>query len=198
MTSPVRSASVSRATGETDIALALTLDGSGKTDVKTGFGMLDHMTTLMAFWASFDLSLRCEGDLHIDAHHCVEDVGLCLGSALLEALGDKKGILRVGSGSVPMDEALTTVHLDLSGRPWLVWRGFEQVPPVIAREEKDLWREFYKALSSAGKFNLHIDFLYGQNGHHMLESAAKSAGVALGQAVARKGFQLRSTKGELD
>lgn len=188
----------SRKSNETDISLKLVLDGSGKTSINTGFGMLDHMLTLTFFWANMDLELTCKGDLHIDAHHSAEDVGLVLGAALLEALGDRKGIARVGYGRVPMDEALAEVTLDLSGRPWLEWRGDELLPPVLAGEERDLWREFYKAVATSARMNLHVEFRYGRNGHHLLESAAKGLGLALAQAVAVSGSNIRSTKGGLD
>ena len=187
-----------RKSNETDISLKLDLDGSGKTSISTGFGMLDHMLTLTMFWANMDLELTCKGDLHIDAHHSAEDVGIVLGTALLEALGDRKGIARVGYGRVPMDEALAEVTLDLSGRPWLEWRGDELLPPVLAGEERDLWREFYKAVATSARMNLHIEFRYGKNGHHLLESAAKGLGLALAQAVAVSGSNIRSTKGGLD
>lgn len=193
-----RSSDIQRKTAETDIYLELSIDEPGEIAVKTGFGMLDHMLSLIAFWAGFSLSVNCRGDLEVDAHHTVEDVGLCLGYSLLACIGDRKGIERAGYGRVPMDDALAEATVDLSGRPWLEWRNDMLLPPVIAREEKDIWREFYKAFCSAGRFNLHIDFLYGKNGHHLLESAAKSCGVALRRAVAITGNYLRSTKGELD
>lgn len=201
MTSPLlppRTASRSRRSAETAIELELRLDGSGKTDIQTGFGLLDHMLTLTFFWAGMDLTLRCKGDLHIDAHHSAEDVGIVLGQAVLEALGDRKGIERVGFGRVPMDEALTEVTLDLSGRAWLEWRGDELLPPVMGGEEKDLWREYYKAFAGSARCNLHVSFLYGKNGHHLLESVAKGLGLALRQAVARTSATVRSTKGGLD
>lgn len=193
-----RSATYRRSSAETIIELRLTLDGSGQTTISTGFGMLDHMLTLMAFWAEMDLELVCKGDLHVDAHHTAEDIGICLGAALLEALGDRAGIARVGYGRVPMDEALADVTTDLSGRPWLEWRGDELLPPVIAGEEKDLWREFYKAFASGARCNIHVSFHYGKNGHHLLESAAKGLGLALAQAIRRRGSAIRSTKGGLD
>ena len=193
-----RMAEISRSTGETRISLALCLDGESRAAIATGFGMLDHMLALLTFWAGFDLSLRCEGDLHIDTHHTVEDVGICLGQAMLQALGDRKGIVRAAWARVPMDEALAEVAVDLSGRPWLEWRGDELLPPVIAREERDVWREFYKAFTSAGRFNAHIEFRYGKNGHHLLESAAKGMGMALRDAVWRTGSVVPSTKGSLD
>ena len=193
-----RSASITRTTSETDITLRLVLDGAGEVRVETGFGMLDHMLTLMAFWGGFDLHVTCKGDLHIDAHHTAEDVALCLGQALAEALGDRKGINRVGSARVPMDEALADVTLDISGRPWLEWRGDEILPPVMAGEESDLWREHYKAFASAARMNLHVSFLYGKNGHHLLESASKGIGLALRQAVRCDRQTVLSTKGSLD
>lgn len=193
-----RTAHVARRTNETDISLSLTLEGGGKTDIHTGWGLLDHMLTLAVFWAGFDLTLTCAGDMHIDAHHSAEDVGICLGQALAEALGDRKGIARVGQGRVPMDEALSDVVVDISGRPWLEWRGDDLLPPVLAGEERDLWREFYKAFATGARMNLHVSFLYGKNGHHLLESAAKGLGLALAQAVCRKGQHIRSTKGGLD
>lgn len=193
-----RTSTQERKSAETDIRLTLNIDGLGKTDVKTGFGMLDHMLTLTAFWAGMDLYLVCEGDMEVDAHHTTEDVGLLFGKALLEALGDKAGIARVGYGRVPMDEALAEVTVDLSGRPWLEWRGGELLPPVLAGEEKDLWREFYKAVASSARCNAHVEFRSGQNGHHLLESAAKGLGLALAQAVRRNGTTIRSTKGGLD
>ena len=195
---PCRSAAVKRSTGETSVRLELSLDGSGKAVVSSGFGMLDHMLTLTTFWASFDLTLVCTGDMHVDAHHTAEDVALCLGKALREALADRRGIARVGWARVPMDEALADVTVDMSGRPWLEYRGDDILPPVIAGEEKDLWREFYKGLASAAQCNLHISYQYGKNGHHLLESAAKGLGLALAQAVRRNTDRTPSTKGSLD
>ncbi len=193
-----RSAHVSRATRETNITLDLVLDGSGRADIATGVGFADHMLELLAFWGGFDLTVSCHGDVHVDAHHTLEDVGLCLGQALLQALGDRTGIARVGWARVPMDEALADVAVDLSGRPYLVWQGDQLLPPTIASEEKDVWREFCKSFAFAGRFNLHVHFLYGQNGHHLLESAFKGLGLGLKQAVARVRQGASSTKGSLD
>lgn len=193
-----RRADFSRRTAETEVRASLALDGTGQTEIRSGIGLLDHLLALTMFWADMDLKLNCKGDLEVDAHHSAEDTGLALGTALREALGDKAGIARVGNGRVPMDEALADVALDLSGRPWLEWRGDELLPPVIAGEEKDLWREFYKSLASAARCNLHISFVYGKNGHHLLESAAKGLGLALCQAVRLRGTNIRSTKGGLD
>lgn len=187
-----------RESAETRVSLVLNLDGQGKTSIKTGIGLLNHMLALSAFWAGMDLQIVCGGDLAVDAHHSAEDVGLTLGRALLDALGGRSGIARVGYGRVPMDEALSEVTLDLSGRPWLEWRGDDLLPLTLAGEEKDLWREFYKAFASSARCNLHVAFLYGKNGHHLLESAAKGLGLALGQAVRLQGTTIRSTKGGLD
>ncbi|MCX4309495.1 MAG: imidazoleglycerol-phosphate dehydratase HisB [Desulfovibrio sp.] len=193
-----RKTSLQRHSNETQIDVRLNLDGNGEARVITGFGMLDHMLELMAFWGNLDLEIQCNGDIHIDAHHTVEDCGLVFGSCILEALGDKRGIARSAFARVPMDEALAEVTVDLSGRPWLAWRGDELLPPVIAHEEKDVWREFYKAIASSARCNLHIDFLYGKNGHHLLESAAKGFGLALKKAVAIEDGKIKSTKGVLD
>ncbi len=187
-----------RKSSETEIKICLNLDGTGKTDIHSGVGMFDHMLTLLSFWAGFDLDLICKGDLAIDAHHTMEDCGLVLGAAFREALGDRKGIMRAASASVPMDEAMAWVSLDLSGRSWLVWRNDKLLPPVLAGEEKDVWREFYKAFSAEGRFNLHISFLYGKNGHHLLESAAKGCGMALGEAIRQNWQGIKSTKGSFD
>lgn len=192
-----RTARYDRATKETRIEVALDLDGTGKADVATGVGFADHMLTLFAFWARVDLTLTCQGDLEIDAHHSLEDVGLCLGQALADALGDKRGIARIGLARVPMDEALTEVVIDISGRPYLVYED-GPVPALIAGQEKDVWREFFKSVAQRAGLNLHINFLYGRNGHHLLESAFKGFGLALGQAAARTRDGVPSTKGSLD
>lgn len=197
-TLPIRKASRQRKSNETSVEAALVLDGSGQNQISTGFGMLDHMLDLIAFWARMDLKISCKGDLQVDAHHTVEDAALVLGGAFSEALGDRAGIERAGFARVPMDEAIAMVSLDISGRPWLEWRGDELLPPIIAGEEKDVWREFYKAFASASRMNLHIMFEYGKNGHHLLESAAKGVGVALRRAISRSGKLIPSTKGGLD
>ena len=193
-----RGASLTRTSKETEISLSLNLDGTGHADIASGIGLLDHLLALTAFWAGFDLKLSCTGDTHIDGHHSAEDIGLVLGQALREALGERKGIARVGHARVPMDEALVDVCLDISGRPWLEWRGDELLPRAAAGEERDLWREHYKAFAFSAHMNLHIQFLYGKNGHHLLESAAKGLGIALSQAVRQSGDRVRSTKGRLD
>lgn len=193
-----RCATAERCSKETKIEVSLCLDGEGRIDVATGFGMLDHMLTLIFFWAGMDLTLRCKGDLEVDAHHTVEDCAMVIGEAMQKALGDRAGIARVGYGRVPMDEALAEVTVDISGRPYTVWLGDDILPPVMAGEERDVWREWYKTLANTVRMNLHVSFLYGKNGHHLLESAAKGLGLALSQAVAKSGTAIRSTKGNLD
>jgi Imidazoleglycerol-phosphate dehydratase len=193
-----RKATIARETKETRIRIELCLDGESRVQVSTGYGMADHMLTLFAFWAGFDLTLTCEGDLQIDAHHTVEDIGLCLGQALDQALGDRHGIARTAFAKVPMDEALAEVCIDLSGRPYLVLNGQELLPAVIAGEERDLWREFFKSFAAGAGMNLHISFVYGQNGHHLLESAFKGMGLAVRNSVALTRTTLLSTKGSID
>lgn len=193
-----RRAEIRRTSRETDISLSLCLDSTLPSEIVTGFGLLDHMLTLTAFWGGMHLKVRCTGDMHIDAHHSAEDTALCLGQALRQAIGDGTGIARVGYGRVPMDEALAEVTMDISGRPWLEWRGDEVLPPVLGGQERDIWREFYKTFAATARCNLHISFLYGKNGHHLLESVAKGLGLALAQAVQISGNTVRSTKGGLD
>ena len=193
-----REATILRETAETRIEVTVNLDGAGRADVACGIGFFDHMLCAFARHGRFDLKVSVRGDLHVDGHHTVEDTGIVLGRALAEALGEKAGIERFGSAFVPMDEALAEVTLDISGRPWLEWRGDELLPPVLAGEERDVWREFYKSFAAAARMNVHVAFLYGRNGHHLLESAAKGLGLALAQAASLTGNVVRSTKGSLD
>lgn len=192
-----RLATIARTTKETDIRAELRLEGAGACSIDTGLGFADHMLTLMTFWAGFDLTLSCKGDLEVDAHHSLEDIGLCLGQVLAEALGDKAGIARVASAKVPMDEALAEVVVDLSGRPYLVYDD-TLLPAQIAGEEKDVWREFFKSLAQRAGMNLHIRYEYGKNGHHLLEAAFKALGLALRQAVQVCRTGAPSTKGSVD
>lgn len=192
-----RMATIARTTKETDIRAELRLEGAGVCSIETGMGFADHMLTLMTFWAGFDLTLSCKGDLEVDAHHSLEDIGLCLGQVLAEALGDKAGIARVASAKVPMDEALAEVVVDLSGRPYLVYDD-ALLPAQIAGEEKDVWREFFKSLAQRAGMNLHIRYEYGKNGHHLLEAAFKALGLALRQAVQVCRTGAPSTKGSVD
>ncbi|WP_027180511.1 imidazoleglycerol-phosphate dehydratase HisB [Maridesulfovibrio bastinii] len=192
-----RTASISRTTKETDIAISLCLDGNGEVEISTGIGFADHMLTLMSFWAGFDLQLTCKGDLEIDSHHTLEDIALVLGQTLLEAMGDRKGINRIGFAKVPMDESLVEVVIDLSGRAYLVYDD-ELLPSIIAGDEKDVWREFFKSLAFKAGMNLHINYEYGRNGHHLLEAAFKALGLALRNALSVERQGVTSTKGSLD
>ena len=192
-----RNASVKRSTSETAIALTLSLDGGGKYDIATGIGFFDHMLTHIARHGGLDLMVHATGDLHVDEHHLVEDVGICLGRALVEALGDKRGIERFGSAFVSMDESLARTVIDLSGRSSLV------VLAQFTRESingfpLELIREFFQAVSNEGKMNIHIALLYGVNAHHQAEAIFKSFGRALRMATTASGDEsIPSTKGVL-
>ena len=177
-----RIAKIERITRETNIKLDLNLDGSGKADVKTGIGFLDHMLDLWAFHGLFNLKLTCKGDLEIDAHHTTEDIALALGSALDEAVGEKKGIVRYGYSYLPMDEALLRVVLDLSGRPEFVFSG-EFAQSSIGHLDTQMIRHFFKSLAISSKMTLHMSILYGINDHHKCEGLFKALGRALRQAV---------------
>jgi imidazoleglycerol-phosphate dehydratase len=195
----MRSASVTRKTKETDITVELLLDGAGKADIHTGVGFFDHMLDQIARHSLIDLTVRAKGDLHIDQHHTVEDVGIALGQALTKALGDKRGIARYAHCLMPMDEALTRVALDLSGRPFLVFNvSFPSAK--IGAFDAQLVREFFQALAVHGQMTLHIETLYGANSHHIAESCFKGTARALGVAVAidpRQAERIPSTKGAL-
>jgi imidazoleglycerol-phosphate dehydratase len=193
-----RTATVRRTTAETDIALTLNLDGSGRADVSTGVGFFDHMLTHLARHGLFDLTLACKGDLHIDAHHTVEDVGICIGMALAQALGDKAGVRRYGDATVPMDEAMVTAAVDLSGRPFLVWKA--DVPTeLLGTFSSQLAEEFWRAVSSAGRLTLHVVLHHGKNTHHVVETIFKATARALRAAVEPdpRGSGIPSTKGVL-
>jgi imidazoleglycerol-phosphate dehydratase len=177
-----RTASIRRETGETRIALSLNLDGSGSARVATGIGFFDHMLTLLAKHSLIDLTVEAAGDLHVDPHHTVEDVGICYGQALAQALGDKAGIRRYGSMTLPMDEVLVTAAIDLSGRSFCVWRA--EVPTeILGTFNAPLAEEFWRAVSSNGAFNLHVLCHYGRNTHHLVEGIFKATARALRQAV---------------
>jgi len=177
-----RTARVRRETGETRIDLAIDLDGTGRADVATGVGFFDHMLTLLAKHSLVDLTVKAEGDLHVDAHHTVEDVGICYGQALAQALGNKAGIRRYGCATLPMDETLVTVAVDLSGRPFCVWSA-EVAAETLGTFNAPLAEEFWRAVSSAGAFNLHVVLHYGRNTHHVIEGIFKATARALRQAV---------------
>ena len=193
-----RTASIQRQTTETNIALAVNLDGTGKSAIATGVGFFDHMLTLLAKHGLMDLEIQAQGDLHIDAHHTVEDVGICLGRALTQALGDKAGIRRYGSATVPMDETLVTSALDLSGRAFCVWNA-EVLPETLGTFNAPLAEEFWRAVSGSGTFNLHVICHHGKNTHHIIEGIFKATARALRQAVELdpRGAGIPSTKGVL-
>ncbi|MDB2422286.1 imidazoleglycerol-phosphate dehydratase HisB [Paracoccaceae bacterium] len=195
----MRTAKITRTTAETQITIDLNLDGTGTYDNQTGVGFFDHMLDQLARHAMFDLTVRAKGDHHIDDHHTVEDTGIALGQALVQAVGDKKGIQRYGSCLLPMDDALVRCALDLSARPYLVW-GIDLPTERIGIFDCELLREFFQALSAHGGITLHLDQLHGLNSHHIAEAAFKSVARALRAAVAidpRAEGQLPSTKGAL-
>ncbi len=196
----LRSAAITRNTKETAISASIVLDGNGGGTIETGVGFFDHMLEQLAKHGLFDLDIAVKGDLHIDAHHTVEDTGIALGQAIKQALGDKKGIRRYGHAYVAMDESLSRVALDLSNRPYLVWRVNFTVDRLGEQMETELFREFFHALAQAAGITLHIENLYGENNHHMIESVFKAFAKALRMAVEidpRAADQLPSTKGAL-
>ena len=177
-----RTAHIHRETSETKIDLTLDLDGSGQASIDTGVGFFDHMLTLLTRHSLIDLTVQAKGDLHVDAHHTVEDVGICYGKALAQALGDKAGIRRYGDATVPMDETLVTAAIDLSGRPCCVWCA--EVPnEMLGAFNAALGEEFWRAVSSHGALALHIVCHYGRNTHHIIEGIFKAAARALRQAI---------------
>ena len=195
---PSRSATVARTTAETDVSVDLKLDGNGTYDTQTGVGFLDHMLDLFAKHGGFDLTVRCDGDLHVDDHHTVEDVGIALGQAVQQALGDKAHIARYGHAYVPMDEALARAVIDLSGRFYL------QMTADFTREQvgdlsTEMVRHFWYSFAEHARCNLHIDVLRGQNAHHIIEAIFKATARALRSAVRRDPAQAKmpSTKGSL-
>lgn len=190
-----RTALITRETKETKMTLELTLEG-GTVAVDTGIGFFDHMLTALAFYAGFGLKLKAVGDLYVDGHHTVEDVGICLGLALKEALGEKKGIARFGTAFVPMDEALCRTVLDISNRPFWVYEA-PMPQPMIGSYDSCLTEEFMRAFSVNSGITLHIACLYGGNAHHITEAIFKSLGMALKSAVLVTGGGVTSTKGVL-
>lgn len=192
----MRQAEIHRKTGETDIAISLVIDGKGRFEGTTGIGFFDHMMNLLACHSGMDISLSCRGDLEVDNHHTIEDLGIALGTVFLKALGDKKGIRRYGAFFCPMDETLSRIVLDLSGRPYFV---YDVKIPVerIGTFETEITREFFLAFAMHGMMNLHMACLYGENGHHIVESLFKGLGHALKEAVTVEGGRVLSTKGVL-
>ncbi len=195
----MRSAKVERKTNETDIAVSVNLDGSGTYDVETGIGFLDHMLDQLSKHSLIDIRLRARGDLHIDFHHTAEDVGIALGEAIKRALGDKKGIRRYASSDLVMDGTLTRVALDVSGRPFLVWKVvFDR--DKVGEMDTELFREWFQAFAMNAGITLHVENLYGDNNHHIAESAFKALARALREAVEidpRASDRIPSTKGSL-
>lgn len=195
----MRTATVQRTTKETDIAIAVNLDGTGEYSVSTGIGFLDHMVEQLSRHSLIDIAMTVKGDLHIDQHHTVEDSALALGEAVAKALGDKRGIARYGEAHSPMDETLTRCALDISGRPYCVYKsGFSQ--PRLGEMDTELFPHWFASFAQTAGITLHLETLYGENNHHIAESSYKALARALRQAVAidpRKGDAIPSTKGVL-
>ncbi len=196
MGEPARTADAHRVTGETDVRVRIDLDGSGDAEIATGIGFLDHMLALLARHGRMDLLVRAAGDTAVDDHHTTEDVGIVLGGAIAEALGDKRGVARYGSAYVPMDEALVRTAIDLSGRPFFVY-----AVPVpygkVGTFDTELVEHFFRSLAYAGRVTLHMDLIRGENTHHIIEGAFKSFAVALHRASRVVHTDLPSTKGTL-
>ncbi len=195
----MRQAKIERNTRETQISVAVGLDGTGKYDVSTGIGFLDHMLEQLSRHSLIDLSVRAKGDLHIDFHHTTEDTGIAIGQAVAEALGERTGIARYGSALIPMDETLTRVALDCSNRPWLVW-NVEFTRPKLGDFDTELFREWFQAFAQNAGLTLHVECHYGTNNHHIVESCYKGLARALRQAIEidpRQADAVPSTKGVL-
>ena len=195
----MRQASTERKTKETQITVTVNLDGTGKYDVRTGLGFLDHMLEQLSRHSLMDLMLKANGDLHIDGHHTTEDSGITIGQAVADALGDRRGIERYGSALIPMDETLSRVAIDLSGRPYLIWK-VEFSKPKLGEMDTELFREWFQAFAFAAGATLHVENLYGENNHHIIESCYKGLARALRQAITpdpRKEGEIPSTKGTL-
>jgi imidazoleglycerol-phosphate dehydratase len=195
----MRTATVQRTTKETDIAITVNLDGTGDYSVSTGIGLLDHMVEQLSRHSLIDISMTVKGDLHIDQHHTVEDSALAFGEAVAKALGDKRGIARYGEAHAPMDETLTRCVIDISGRPYCVWKsGFSQ--PRLGEMDTELFPHWFASFAQTAGITLHLETLYGENNHHIAESSYKALARALRQAVEidpRKGDAIPSTKGVL-
>lgn len=192
----MRTSEITRKTKETDITVKMNLDGSGKTDIFTGIGFFDHMLTALAVHSGFDISVNAVGDLHVDPHHTVEDIGIVLGQAFKQAIGDMKGINRYGSAYIPMDEALGFACLDISNRPYLVFEA-EFSNERVGGFDTCLTEEFFRAFAFNGGITLHVIEKYGKNDHHIIESLFKAAAHALKEAAALNGGEILSTKGVL-
>ena len=193
----MRTAEVSRETKETKINVSLDLDGNGEGSIDTGIGFLDHMLELFAFHGSLNLTVKAKGDLDVDDHHTVEDCGIALGTAFKEALGDRMGIARYGSFTLPMDEALASVNIDISGRPYLVFHC-DFTREQLGMLSTEMIEEFFRAFAVASGITLHVNLAYGSNDHHKAEAVYKAFGHAFKEAVAITGTQILSTKGYLE
>ena len=191
-----RLAKFNRKTTETDITVMLVIDGTGKSDIKTGIGFLDHILTQLSKHGKIDLAVKAKGDLNVDAHHTVEDIAISLGEGLVKAIGDKKGIARYGYSSMPMEDALANVSIDLSGRPSCVYNVQYQTEK-IGDFDVECIEEMLRSFSNTGKFNLHINVPYGTNSHHIAEAIFKAMGQSLAAAVKIVGDDIPSTKGTL-
>lgn len=189
----MRKASLSRTTKETDIKVEFNLDGNGQANIKTSVGFLDHMFELFAFHGNFDLKIEAKGDIHVDYHHLVEDLGIVLGKCIEKALEDRKGIKRYGFASIPMDEALTQVSLDLGGRAFLIYNV--SVEGYIKDIDIRLFEEFFRAVANNAKINLHVNLVYGKDLHHIVESIFKAFAKSLNEASRIIGENVPSTKG---
>ncbi len=192
----MRTSEITRKTKETDITVKLNLDGSGKADIFTGIGFFDHMLTALSVHSGFDISVNAVGDLHVDPHHTVEDIGIVLGQAFKQAIGDMKGINRYGSAYIPMDEALGFACLDISNRPFLVFEA-EFSDERVGGFDTCLTEEFFRAFAFNGSITLHVIEKYGKNDHHIIEALFKAAAHALKEAAALNGGEILSTKGVL-
>ena len=195
----MRTATIKRKTKETEISATVNLDGTGASDISTGIGFLDHMLEQIARHSLIDLTVKAKGDLHIDYHHTTEDTGIVIGEAIHKALGDRAGITRFGEACVPLDEALTRVVLDFSGRPYLVWRvNFTR--QKLGEMDTELFKEWFQALSQSAEIALHVENFYGENSHHIVETCFKALAQSLKKAVTvdpRKAGAVPSTKGVL-
>jgi imidazoleglycerol-phosphate dehydratase len=199
MSAAGRKASVARKTKETDISVSLDLDGSGRSEIATGIGFLDHMLEQLSRHSLIDLTVKAKGDLHIDFHHTTEDTGIAIGEAVSKALGGRVGINRYGEATIPMDETLTRVALDASNRPYLIWKvTFSR--PKLGDMDTELFKEWFQAFAQSAGLTLHVENLYGENNHHIVESCYKALARALRQAIEidpRKSDAVPSTKGVL-
>lgn len=191
-----RQAQIKRTTKETDISLSINLDGSGEYDVDSGIGFFDHMLQLFACHSGFDFSVKCNGDIKVDGHHSIEDIGIVLGKAIAKALGDKVGIKRYAGVTIPMDESLATVNLDISGRPYLVFNA--DLQGKVGDFDLELVEEFFRAVATYGGITLHINLHYGSNSHHKAECIFKAFARALKEAVTIVSDKLPSSKGMLE